>query len=130
MGDGMLVMFNDPIPCADHTEKAVRMAVNMRESVNLCCERWQRFGHDLGFGMGIARGHATIGRVGFANRSDYTVIGSVPNLAARLCEKAKPGQILLSQRACAAIGPTFEARPVGEFELKGFHRTTLAFEIV
>ncbi len=130
VGDGLLVLFNDPIPCADHTERAVRMALSMREGVAALSERWRHQGHVLGFGIGIARGFATIGRIGFAQRSDYAVIGSVTNLAARLCEAAKAGQILVSQRALSAVEPLFRAEPVGELSLKGFHRPMAAFEIV
>jgi adenylate cyclase len=130
MGDGALVVFNDPLPCADHTERAVRMALAMRDTVEGLAAKWQSQGHSLGFGIGIARGHATIGKIGFDLRSDYAVIGSVPNLAARLCEAAKAGQILASQRALAAIESQVEAHPLGELTLKGFHRPMSAFDII
>jgi class 3 adenylate cyclase len=130
MGDGALVVFNDPLPCADHTERAVRMAIAMRDSVGELGEKWQRQGHSLGFGVGIARGHATIGKIGFDRRSDYAVIGSVPNLAARLCDMAKAGQILASQRAYTPIESLVEVQPLGELTLKGFHRPMTAFDIV
>ena len=130
MGDGALVVFNDPLPCADHTERAVRMALAMRDTVGDLAAKWQSQGHSLGFGIGIARGHATIGKIGFDRRSDYAVIGSVPNLAARLCEAAKAGQILASQRALAAIESQVEAHPLGELTLKGFHRPMSAFDII
>jgi class 3 adenylate cyclase len=129
IGDGLLVVFNDPLPCADHTERAVRMAVAMRDAVGELATKWQRSGHSLGFGIGIARGHATIGKIGFDRRSDYSVIGSVPNLAARLCEEAKAGQILASQRAFAPVESQVEAHPLGELTLKGFHRPMATFEI-
>ena len=129
MGDGLLVVFNDPLPCADHSERAARMAIAMRDAVGDLSARWQREGHSLGFGVGIARGHATIGKIGFDRRSDYAVIGSVPNLAARLCDEAKAGQILASQRAFIPIEPYVEARPLGELKLKGFHRPMAAFDI-
>ncbi len=129
IGDGLLVVFNDPLPCTDHTERAVRMALAMRDAVGELSARWQREGHSLGFGIGIARGHATIGKIGFDRRSDYAVIGSVPNLAARLCDEAKAGQILASQRAFIPIEPHVEARPLGELKLKGFHRPMAAFDI-
>ncbi len=86
-------------------------------------------GYLLGFGIGIARGHATIGQIGFDQRSDYAVIGTVPNHAARLCDEAKAGQILASQRAFLTIEPLIEARPLGELSLKGFHRPMAVFEI-
>ena len=129
IGDGLLVVFNDPLPCADHTERAVHMAIAMRDAVGELSARWQRQGHSLGFGIGIARGHATIGEIGFERRSDYAVIGSVPNLAARLCDEAKAGQILASQRALNSIEAYVEARPLGELNLKGFHHPMPAFEI-
>lgn len=129
IGDGLLVLFNDPLPCADHTERAVRMALAMRDAVGDLSEKWRRDGHELGFGVGIARGHATIGTIGFDRRSDYAVIGSVANLAARLCDEAKAGQILASQRAFSPIETLVEARPLGELRLKGFHRPMAAFDI-
>ena len=129
IGDGALVLFNDPLPCPDHTERAVRMALAMRDGVGLLGAKWQRNGHSLGFGIGIARGHATIGKIGFDRRADYAVIGSVPNLAARLCEEAKAGQILASQRAFVPVEPHVEARSLGELTLKGFHRPMAAFDI-
>ncbi len=129
IGDGLLVVFNDPIASDDHTERAVRMAIAMREGVAELSARWLRQGHSLGFGIGIARGHATIGKIGFDRRSDYAVIGSVPNLAARLCDKARAGQILASQRAILQIESLVEAQPIGDLTLKGFHRPMAAFEI-
>ena len=130
IGDGVLVVFNDPIQHPDHTSRAVRMAIEMREKVSELSARWQRLGHQLGFGIGIASGHATIGKIGFERRSDYSVIGSVPNLAARLCDQAKPGQILASQRVLLPIETQVEVRPLGELALKGFHRPMAAFDIV
>jgi adenylate cyclase len=129
IGDGLLVVFNDPLACADHTERAMHMAIAMRDAVGDLSSRWQREGHSLGFGIGIARGFATIGKIGFDRRSDYAVIGSVPNLAARLCEEAKAGQILACQRAFLSVEPLVEARPLGELQLKGFRRPMAAFEI-
>jgi class 3 adenylate cyclase len=130
MGDGALIVFNDPLPCADHTERAVRMAIAMRDAVGELSAKWQRQGHSLGFGIGIARGHATIGKIGFDRRSDYAVIGSVPNLAARLCDAAKAGQILASQRVYAPLESLVEVHSLGELTLKGFHRPMAAFDIV
>src|SRR6476620_6717177 len=112
IGDGALILFNDPLPCADHTERAVRMALEMRDAVGDLSTKWLRQGHSLGFGIGMARGHATIGKIGFDRRSDYAVIGSVPNLAARLCDEAKAGQILASQRAFAPVESQVEALPL------------------
>ncbi|MGL4962827.1 MAG: response regulator [Inquilinus sp.] len=130
VGDGLLVVFNDPLPCADHTEKAVRMAVGMRDAIDECSEQWRKRDYLLGFGIGIARGHATIGQIGFDQRADYAVIGTVPNHAARLCEKAQSRQILVSQRVYGAVEPLVESAPVGELSLKGFHRPMPAYEIV
>src|SRR5262249_5930683 len=98
-GDGIMILFNDPIPHADHTKRAVRMAIEMRDSVGKLTERWRSRGHLLGFGIGVALGYATLGEIGFERRREYAAVGSVTNLAARLCDEAKAGQILLSQRA-------------------------------
>jgi DNA-binding response OmpR family regulator/GGDEF domain-containing protein len=130
VGDGLLVVFNDPLPCADHTEKAVCMAAAMRDAIDEHSERWRKRDHLLGFGIGIARGHATIGQIGFDRRSDYAVIGTVPNHAARLCEEAKSGQILVSQRVLGSIESLVESVPVGELTLKGFRRPMPTYEIV
>ena len=130
VGDGIVVVFNDPLPSADHTEKAVAMGVAMRDAIDEHSERWCKRGYQLGFGIGIARGHATIGRIGFDQRSDYAVIGTVPNHAARLCEEAKPRQILVSQKVIAAVESLVESVPLGEMALKGFHRPMPAYEIV
>jgi adenylate cyclase len=130
VGDGLLVVFNDPVPSASHTERAALMAVAMRDAIARLATDWRRHGHALGFGIGIARGHATIGRIGFERRSDYAVIGTVPNLAARLCEEAKDGQILASQRAFSALERLFECRSLGELRLKGFHHPMASFEIL
>lgn len=130
MGDGLLVVFNDPVLQVDHAKRAVRMASAMRHVVNDLLERWRRIGHELGFGIGIASGHATIGLIGFDKRIDYSVIGSVPNLAARLCAMALPGQILLSPKVAAELDGETPIRPIGEFELKGFHRAVKLFELL
>src|SRR5881628_1763679 len=97
-GDGLMVFFNDPVPCADPAARAVRMADRMRHNVGKLIEIWQRRGHTLGFGVGIAMGYATLGRIGFEGRLDYAAIGTVTNLSARLCSEAQSGQILVSQR--------------------------------
>jgi adenylate cyclase len=129
VGDGIVVVFNDPLPCADHSEKAVAMAAAMRDAIDEHSERWRKRDYLLGFGIGIARGHATIGRIGFDQRSDYAVIGTVSNHAARLCEAAKPRQILVSQRVLGAVELLVEFAPVGELTLKGLHRPMPAYEI-
>lgn len=128
-GDGMLILFNDPIECADHTERAVRMAAEMRDAIGTLAEHWRTQGHVLGFGVGIARGFATLGQVGFDARSDYAAIGTVSNLAARLSGEAKAGQILLSQRVAAVIEPIAETAFVGDLPLKGFARNTPTYEL-
>jgi adenylate cyclase len=130
VGDGIVVFFNDPLPCADHTERAVSMAAAMRDAIDEHAERWRKRDYVLGFGIGIARGHATIGRIGFDQRSDYAVIGTVTNHAARLCEEARSHQILVSQRVFAAVESLIEAVPVGDLPLKGLHRPMPAYEIV
>jgi class 3 adenylate cyclase len=129
-GDGILILFNDPMPCPDHAERAVRMALDMRERLNGLIENWRRRGHSLGFGVGIALGYATLGRVGFDQRFDYAAIGSVTNLASRLCDEAKPGQILISQRIFGLLESSIEAGHVGDLSLKGFHRTMPTYEVV
>ncbi len=130
MGDGLLVVFNDPIPCADHSERAVKMAVGMRDDLAEFAKRWKKQGHSLGFGIGIATGHATIGRIGYDQRWDYAVIGSVPNLAARLCGEASSGQVVVSQRVLNAVEALVESRELGELMLKGLHRPVPAFDIL
>jgi adenylate cyclase len=128
-GDGLMVFFNDPVPCPDPAARAVRMAVAMRERVGELTEKWRKRGHLLDFGVGIAQGYATLGRIGFEGRFDYAAIGSVTNLAARLCAEAQGGQILVSQRVYAAVEALVEAEPLGEFELKGFHRPVTVYNV-
>jgi len=130
LGDGIMVVFNDPIPCADHTERAVRLALEMRERVDELATQWRRHSHDLGFGIGIAAGYATLGQIGFEQRREYTAIGSVTNLASRLCDEARPGQIVINQRAFSSVEQWVEAAPVGELSLKGFNRPIAAHEIL
>ncbi len=129
VGDGLLVVFNDPLPIPDHPTRAVRMAIEMRNCMHVLLEGWRRQGNDLGFGIGIARGYATVGPIGFDKRLDYAVIGSVPNLASRLCDAAKPGQILVSQRVFVSLEGDVEARQQDELILKGFQRPVAAYEI-
>ena len=128
-GDGLMVFFNDPIPCPDPPARAVRMAVAMRERVDELALGWRRRGHDLGFGVGVAVGYATLGRIGFEGRYDYGAIGSVTNLAARLCGEAAPGQILISQRVHLMIEDLVDAEPLGELTLKGFHRPVDVYNV-
>lgn len=129
-GDGVVVLFNDPLPCPDPTARAVRMALAMRETVAGLSDGWRRHGHDLGFGVGIAQGYATLGRIGFEGRYDYAAIGPVANLASRLCDEAKDGEILISQRTLAAIEDLVEAEAVGDLVLKGFVRPVPSWRVL
>jgi class 3 adenylate cyclase/CheY-like chemotaxis protein len=128
-GDGLMAFFNDPLPCPDAPERAVRMAVAMRNRVATLAEGWHRMGHDLAFAVGVAQGHATLGRIGYEGRFDYTAIGNVTNLAARLCAEAGPGQILISQRVYAAAEELVTAQAVGEIDLRGFSRPTRVYNV-
>ena len=129
-GDGMLIFFNDPTPIPNPAEQAVRMALAMRERVKDLTVKWRKLGYELGFGVGIAQGYATIGAIGFEGRWEYGAIGTVPNLAARLCGEAKPGEILVPQRLLGTVDELVEAEPAGELTLKGFHRPVAAYNIV
>ena len=129
-GDGMMIFFNDPVPVPDPAPRAVRMAVAMRERVAEMIVTWRQQGYELDFGIGIAQGYATIGAIGFEGRWDYGAIGTVTNLAARLCGEARPGQILVSRGVLAAAGDLATAEPVGELTLKGFSRPVPAFNVV
>ena len=129
-GDGVVVFFNDPIPCEDAPQRAMRMAVAIRSRVGQLAEGWRRKGYDIELGIGIAQGHATLGRIGFEGRSDYAAIGSVTNLAARLCAEATAGQILISQRVHSATEDMVTADAVGELTLRGFSRPMPAFNVI
>jgi adenylate cyclase len=129
-GDGLMVIFNDPLPCPDAPQRAVRMGIAMRTRMNELTEQWRHRGYQLDFGVGIAQGHATLGRIGFEGRADYSAIGSVTNLAARLCAAASARQILISQRVFAATEDMLIADPLGELELRGFARPTRAYNVV
>jgi len=128
-GDGLMVFFNDPLPVDDPAGRAVAMAVAMRERVAELAHGWRRRGNDLGFGIGIAQGYATLGRIGFEGRFDYAAIGSVTNLAARLCAVADAGQILVAQRVYSAAEGLATGEPVGELDLRGFSKPVRAFAI-
>jgi class 3 adenylate cyclase/CheY-like chemotaxis protein len=130
LGDGIMIIFNDPIPCADHTERAVGLALDMRTAVERLAKEWRRKGHALGFGIGIASGYATLGQIGFEHRREYTAIGSVTNLASRLCGEAQPGQIVIGQRAFSSVEGSVEAVPIGDLTLKGFNRPMPAYDVV
>ena len=129
-GDGLMVFFNDPLPCPDPAVRAVRMAVAMRQQMDELSGRWRKLGHQLGFGVGIAQGYATLGVIGFEERIHYAAIGTVANLAARLCDQARGGQILISQRVYAMVEELVEAEPAGELPLKGFHNLVPTFNVV
>jgi adenylate cyclase len=128
-GDGLVAFFNDPIPCDDAPLRSVRMALAMRERVQELADSWQRRGHELAFGVGVAQGFATLGRIGFSGRFDYASIGSVTNLAARLCGEAAPWQILITQRVNAAAEDLIVSRLIGELTLRGFRQPVRAFEV-
>jgi class 3 adenylate cyclase/CheY-like chemotaxis protein len=130
VGDGLVVLFNDPLPCPDPTARAVRMALDMRARIAELSDSWRKQGHKLGFGVGIAQGYATLGLIGFEGRFDYAAIGPVANMASRLCDEASDGEILISQRALAAVEEQVEAEPVGDLALKGFTRPVPAYRIL
>jgi adenylate cyclase len=129
-GDGMMVFFNDPVPVQDPALKAARMTIEMQARIADLTAKWRKRGFDLGFGAGIAQGYATIGAIGFDGRWDYGAIGTVTNLAARLCGEAKSGQTLISQRVLAAVEDAVEAEPLGELQLKGFLKPVPAFSLL
>ncbi len=129
-GDGMMIFFNDPVPIPDPAERAIRMTLAMRGRVAALTDRWRRLGYELDFGVGIAQGYATIGAIGFEGRWDYGAVGTVTNLAARLCGEARPGQILVSRRVLASVETLVEAEPVGELVLKGFAKPVAAFNVL
>jgi len=128
-GDGLMVYFNDPLPCPDPAERAVRMAVEMRSAVGELMSGWRRRGFDLGFGIGVAQGYATLGRIGFEERVDYTAIGTVTNLAARLCGEARAGQILLSKRVAAAVEGSVTLEEIGNLALKGLSQAVAVYNV-
>ncbi|MGE5268522.1 MAG: response regulator [Thiohalocapsa sp.] len=128
-GDGIMVFFNDPLPCPDAAERAVAMAVEMREAVTLLQAGWRRRGHDIGFGVGIAQGYATLGQIGFAERVHYTAIGTACNLASRLCDAALDGQILLAKRVAAAVEDRMRLEEVGDLALKGLSQAVAVFNV-
>jgi class 3 adenylate cyclase len=129
-GDGVMVVFNDPIPVDNPAIQAVQMALEMREAIGALTEKWRQLGHEIGFGIGIAHGYATLGTIGFEGRFDYAAIGTVSNVASRLCDEAKPGQILISPRVLMAVKDAVAVEPVGEFELKGIRRPIAAYNVL
>jgi class 3 adenylate cyclase len=128
-GDGLMVWFNDPIPCDEPAARAVRMALEMREAMSALTAAWHKRGHELDFSIGVALGYATIGRIGFEGRYDYGAVGSVLNLASRLCDAAEPGQIVIGPRALSEVEDIVEATPLGALELKGFGKPIEAFAV-
>ena len=129
IGDGFLVLFNDPLPCPDPPVRAIRMATEMRACMARLAEGWRKQGHELGFAIGIAHGYATLGRIGFEGRFDYSAIGTVVNLAARLCSQAEAGQILIDPKVYTAVETQVDVEPAGELTLKGLSRAIKAFNI-
>jgi class 3 adenylate cyclase len=129
-GDGVMILFNAPVPVDNHELQAIRMTLSMRDSMVVLAKGWKKRGHALGFGVGIAGGYATIGTIGFEGRLDYGAIGTVTNLAARLCGEAGDGQILISPQMFSKTETEIEVEPVGELSLKGFYRPVLAYNVL
>jgi GAF domain-containing protein len=129
-GDGVMVVFNDPVPIEKPALQAVLMALEMRDVIGALTEKWRRMGHEIGFGIGIAHGFATLGTIGFEGRFDYAAIGTVANVASRLCDEAKPGQILISPRVLMAVDDAVTVEPAGEFTLKGIRRPLAAYNVL
>jgi len=129
-GDGLMAFFNDPVPLADHEFAAVRAAIEIGERFTDLAAAWRKRGYELGLGIGIATGYATLGRIGFESRYDYGAVGNVVILAARLSDAAAPGEILLSQRTHAAIEDRVESTPAPELHLKGISRPVVAMRLV
>jgi class 3 adenylate cyclase/HAMP domain-containing protein len=129
-GDGVMILFNAPIQFEDHVKRAVKMACEMRDTIGALTEKWRNRGHSLGFGMGIALGYATLGQIGFEQRLEYAAIGSVTNLASRLCDEAKANQIVVSRRVYGVVEQWVDAAPLDDLVLKGFNHPVLAMEIL
>jgi class 3 adenylate cyclase len=129
-GDGVMVVFNDPVPVENPALQAVLMALEVRDALGALTATWSRLGHEIGFGIGIAHGFATLGTIGFEGRFDYAAIGTVSNVASRLCDEAKPGQILITARVLMKVENAVQVEPVGEFELKGIRRPLAAYNVV
>jgi adenylate cyclase len=129
-GDGIMVVFNDSIPVSNPALQAVQMAMEMRVAISALTEKWRRLGHEISFGLGIAHGYATLGTIGFEGRFDYAAIGTVSNIASRLCDEAKPGQALICPRVLMAVEDAVIVERVGEFELKGIRRPIAAYNVL
>jgi DNA-binding response OmpR family regulator len=128
-GDGLMIYFNDPIPCEKPVMRAIAMAMQMREQVNGLVQRWRKTGYELGFGMGIAAGHVTIGLVGFEDRFDYIATGRPVNFASRLCDEAGDNQILINQRVFAEVDDVVEVDVLQELNIKGFQKPVVVFNV-
>jgi class 3 adenylate cyclase len=129
LGDGMMIIFNDPLPCLDAAYRAVRLAVAMRDGFHALAQSWELRGYSIGFGIGIAQGYATLGRIGFEGRLDYAAIGTVTNVAARLCAEARDSQILVTQRVATEAGEGAIISPIGDLQLKGLSRPLPAYNV-
>ena len=129
-GDGVMMIFNAPVPIDKPQLQAVRMALEMRDAMGTFTQKWRRLGHDIGFGIGISHGFATLGTIGFEGRFDYAAVGTVSNIASRLCDEAKPGQILISPRVLMAVEDTVKVELVGELTLKGIQRPMTAYNVI
>ncbi len=129
-GDGVMVIFNDPVPLPNPALTAVQMALDMRAAVGALLEKWRRLGHQLGFGIGISHGYATLGTIGFEGRFDYAAIGTVSNVASRLCDAAQPGQILISPRVLLAVENAMTVELAGELTLKGISRPIMVHNVI
>jgi class 3 adenylate cyclase len=130
VGDAVMIYFNDPLPCPNHAEQAVKLALAIRQAVESLRQEWKTRGIDLGAGIGIATGYATIGAVGFEGRKDYAAIGPVTNLAARLCSEAQHGQILISDRVMSLVKELVTIQSIGELQLKGVQRPVAVGQVV
>ena len=129
-GDGLMVFFNDPIPCNEPSEKAVKMAMSMRDTVAGLINKWKKKGYSLGFGIGIDKGYATLGKIGFEGRFDYAAIGTVTNTASRLCDNAQADQILISQKVFIDVEERVSIEKVREIALKGLHRSIVVYNVL
>jgi adenylate cyclase len=129
-GDGLMVWFNDPVPCLDPSARAVEMALAMQKVMAGLTAKWRKRGHELNFSVGIALGYATLGRIGFDGRYDYGAVGSVMNLASRICDEAGSGEVLIAERAYAEVEDLVDAEPVGELTLKGFVKPMPAYRVL
>jgi adenylate cyclase len=129
LGDGMMIIFNDPLPCIDAATRAVRLAVAMRDSFHSLAQSWEHRGYSIGFGVGIAQGYATLGRIGFEGRLDYAAIGTVTNVAARLCAEARDSQILVTHRIATEVGDAADLLPIGDLQLKGLSRPIPVYNV-